>query len=238
MLHTTDGPLDDDAWDLFLNNAPEEAVAELREAAKDDPYGDHGMRLARHLGEHDNVDEAIQALEGLLAQNPENLAAVDYLAELDPARGLELLAASVAASPRSAEAWTRYAGLLQGAGRDEEAVEAGLAGFRLAPDSWPADYLLEAAPNEIVNIFHEHVKGSLDDELWGDYGDTLWRAQRADEALEAWKRARSIDNDDVEWIQKIQQLQAGGDPFGSNEQVEYFGGLGYVDSDVEFSFGD
>ncbi|MBC8451264.1 MAG: hypothetical protein H8D72_01000, partial [Planctomycetes bacterium] len=86
MLHNPDGTLEPNAWDLFFEHAPEQALTELREAAKDDPYGTLGMRLARHLGSHDNVAEALETLEGMLLQNPSNTQAMAYLAELDPER--------------------------------------------------------------------------------------------------------------------------------------------------------
>lgn len=216
-LRGPDGTIDPSGWELYLEHAPERALADLRSAAKDDPYGTLGLKLARYLGEHDKADEALGTLETLLALNPGNLQALDYLAELAPERALELYQERLESTPRSADLWRRYAEQLHQLGRTDQAVEAGLEAFRLGSDTWPADYLVEAAPDEVLSCFEQRVEGSLDDELWGDYGDTLWRAGHAEEARAAWERARSIDGDDGEWIGKLKALKAGKSPFGEDE---------------------
>jgi len=228
-LHASDGSIDSMGWELFFEHAPERALAELAEAAKTDPYGTLSLRLARYFGDNEKPEEAIRALEALLATNPSNVEAIDCLAELSPERGLALLASSLQASPTSPDVWQRYAEQLRRLGRMDEAVQAGLEAFRLGTETWPADYLLEAAPDEVLRQFETRVTGSLDDELWGDYGDTLWRAGHAEQALKAWERARGIDGDDSEWIGKVKAMQAGKNPFGDDSD-ESLQELGYTDS--------
>ena len=227
LLRDEDGDLQGFGWDLFLEHDPEAAEAALKAAAlEDDPFAELGLRYARVLIDGERTEEALAELERLLAAHPDNPEIARLLADLSPERGLELAAAEVLAHPDSAEGWSRYADLLAGTDRTEEALEARLRAFELSDSTWIPGELLEAMPDRVLPLLQERADRSTNDELWGDLADSYWRAGRHEQAKAAWLRARTLDSDDGEWSGKLDKLEQGIDPLGE-ANVNFTGG-GYL----------
>jgi tetratricopeptide (TPR) repeat protein len=210
-----DEPADLEALQTLGRLDPAAAEPLLRaQAAAGDEGGNAAAALARVLAAQGRAAEAIALYEELLAREPGQAAARQELLALDPERGFQRLQRAASQQAADPELWHTLAEQWLERGDPAQAVEAWLGAFERSPgrSDWE-QRLLEHAPERLIAAYEASVRGSDDDELWGDLADTYWRQGRHADARAAWQRAARIDPGDGEWSGKLTAVAAGQDPF-------------------------
>jgi tetratricopeptide (TPR) repeat protein len=186
-----------------------EALLRARMAAGDDA----GVPLARLLASQGRSAEAAALYQDLLAGDPNHAGARVELLELDPELAFQSIQRAAQQQARDPELWYTLGEQWLARGDPQQAIEAWLGAFEREPGNseWE-QRLLEHAPARLIAAYEAGVRGSDDDELWGDLADTYWRQGRVSDARAAWQRAARLDPGDGEWSGKLAALAAGQDP--------------------------
>jgi Flp pilus assembly protein TadD len=109
--------------------------------------------------------------------------------------------------------WGQAGNALQAQGRTGEAVDAWMRAFEGDPSEWETgDALRKHAPALLWAHVERLASTTRDDEVLGDLADLNWRDGRTEQALELWRRARSLDPGDSEWSNKLRAVALGKEP--------------------------
>jgi tetratricopeptide (TPR) repeat protein len=208
---SADGSLDAEALGALESLPDETAEAFLREALAGNSAEDSTVALAALLGRTQRQQEGAELLRALLARRPEHLEALSTLFTLDAQASLAHVAASGLDLPPNL--WSQAGNALQSQGRTGEAVDAWMRAFEGDPSDWETGDALRANAPALLWAHAERLAATTqDDEVLGDLADLNWRDGRTEQALELWRRARSLDPGDSEWSGKLRAVALGKDP--------------------------
>lgn len=194
--------------------APDRRVAAAELVLLQDPNDAAAwVGLAEALANsRDGDGAAYEAYEQAVRLDPENTAANAGMERLVASRPVTQLQRNALDSRTNDEIWGDAGDELAARGQREQALQYYLFALGLDPDDgeWlgkvsefgGSDYILPTMERQIAN-----EPGN--DELIGDYGDALLRADRAEEACEQYGRALELDPADSEWQRKVGLCQSG-----------------------------
>ncbi|MGE0144000.1 MAG: tetratricopeptide repeat protein [Planctomycetota bacterium] len=209
----SEGKMSDGTWDNLVRLDPTSAVARLRKFLEASPdQVQHRLRLVTALRTSGDTAGARTEIDTMLAQAPDNQAAVQAFGELDRNAALRWLESRIAGTPTGAT-YGLYGAQLQAAGRQEDAINAYYQAFQLEPNSGHHYQLLRMAPARFANQMAETARQRKDDEFLGDIADALWPLGQRERALALWDEALRLDPGDGEWVNKVRKARAGEDPF-------------------------
>lgn len=182
--------------------------------------------LAGHCSPYDDVDALLAELAPELFEERLRRSSGsrrDLLVPLLVSQGRldeadAILEEALAEAPEDVRAWSQLGELHWARGQQDEAVEAWLQCWQLGGGGH-VDELLHLAPDRALALAKGDAIVANDDELWGEYGDFCWRVDRRFEAETAWRRARELDPDDWDWMERLEKLAVGSSPVSENEEV-------------------
>lgn len=202
---------------LLAELDPLDAELRLREKVEDGGRSRDYQELASLIAEQGRREEAALLLQrGLESQMPsKNL--LQALVELDASRAYDHLVATAPddrLDQSAANRWSKLAYALLNQEDRERAADAWCRAI-LAAEYDPGGYvdsLREHAPKRLIPVLERRVQLREHDEFLGSLGDAYWRADRYEEAANAWARALALDPGDDEWRAKVAAVRDGRDP--------------------------
>ncbi len=150
----------------------------------------------------------------------------DALVAIDPGRAATLFREALERDAERADLWQPLAVAHGLSGNPQAAIEA--VGEAIAAGHDPTgtyEALVLHDPSSAIPVI-ETVLGEQpeNDELWGDLGDAYFALGRPQEALDRYRRAHELDEEDEEWSDAIAMLTGESVPMDEMDEVLIFDG--------------
>lgn len=202
---------------MLIQLDPEGAARSLFALEGSETWGADSLDVLRSLFiEADQESRLTPFLERVLDAHPGDHAALRSLRKVDPAAADVRLRALLVKNPDDPTAWSLLGELRHDAGDAAGAFDA----FRKAAERDPRRStfrdLVDADPVRGLEVVAALAKDSSDDEMLGALGQMYARVGRKDEAVKALLAAHEHDPKDMEWIDRLIEL----DPSAALSAVE------------------